>query len=163
MFRLCVTETWLKDYIDDVNVSINGFYCERKDRANRRAGGVACYVKNDVLYTRIVELEDQSFEVLWLKLMPKKLPSPRAFSCIILACMYHPTGANSAAMRDHVINGVDSMVRKHPDCGVLLTGDFNQLNDKFLKNTLQVRPVSKSTNTWPINTRQDMDEYVTGV
>ena len=23
--------------------------------------------------------------------------------------------------------------------------------------------VSKSTNTWPINTRQDMDEYVTGV
>ena len=128
---ICVTETWLKDYIDDVNVSINGFYCERKDRANRRAGGVACYVKNDVLYTRIVELEDQSFEVLWLKLMPKKLP--RAFSCIILACMYHPPGANSAAMRDHVINGVDSMVRKHPDCGVLLTGNFNQLNDKFLK------------------------------
>ena len=84
-----MTETWLKDYIDDVNVSINGFYCERKDRANRRAGGVACYVKNDVLYTRIVELEDQSFEVLWLKLMPKKLP--RAFSCIILACMYSRT------------------------------------------------------------------------
>ena len=94
---ICVTETWLKHYIDDVNVSINGFYCERRDRANRRAGGVACYVKNDVLYTRIVELEDQSFEVLWLKLMPKKLP--RAFSCIIyLACMYHPPGANSAAI-----------------------------------------------------------------
>ena len=93
--------------------------------------------------------------------MPKKLP--RAFSCIILACMYHPPGANSAAMRDHVINGVDSMVRKHPLCGVLLTGDFNQLNDKFFKNTLHVRPVSKSTNTWPINARQDMDEYVTGV
>ena len=76
--------------------------------ANRRAGGVACYVKDDVLYTRMVELEDQSYEVLWLKLMPKKLP--RAFSCIILACMYHPPGANSAAMRDHVINGVDYMV-----------------------------------------------------
>ena len=42
-----MTETWLKDYIDDVNVSINGFYCERRVRANRRAGGVACYVKND--------------------------------------------------------------------------------------------------------------------
>ena len=67
--------------------------------------------------------------------MPKKLP--RAFSCIILACMYHPPGANSAAMRDHVINGVDSMVRNHPDCGVLLTGDFNQLNDKFLKTQLE--------------------------
>ena len=63
--------------------------------------------------------------------MPKKLP--RAFSCIILARIYHPPGANSAAMRDHVINGVDSVVRKYPNCGVLLTGDFNQLNDTFLK------------------------------
>ena len=121
---ICVTETWLKNYIADESVSIKGFYCERIDRVNRRAGGVACYVKNDLLYSRIVELEDQSFEVLWLKIMPKKLP--RAFSCIILACIYHPPGANSAAMRDHVINGVDSVVRKHPNCGVLLTGDFNQ-------------------------------------
>ena len=61
--------------------------------------------------------------------MPKKLP--RAFSSIILACIYHPPGVNSAAMWDHVINGVDYMVRKHPNCCVLLTGDFNQLNDKF--------------------------------
>ena len=150
-----MTETWLKNYIADESVSINGFYCERRDRVNRRAGCVACYVKNDVLYSRIVELEDQSFEVLWLKIMPKKLP--RAFSCIILACIYHPREANSAAMRDHVINGVDSVVRKHPNCGVLLTGDFNQLNDTFFKNTLQVRPDIKSTNTWSINTRQDMD------
>ena len=53
--------------------------------------------------------------------------------------MYHismhipSTRGNSAAMRDHVINSVDSVVRKHPNCGVLLTGDFNQLNDTFLK------------------------------
>ena len=152
-----MTETWLKDYIDDVNVSINGFYCERKDRANRRAGGVACYVKNDVLYTRIVELEDQSFEVLWLKLMPKKLP--RAFSCIILACMYHPPGANSAAMRDHVINGVDSMVRKHPDCGVLLTGDFNQLNDKFLKTHYRYAELVKV----PIRGQSTLDKIWTNM
>ena len=138
---ICVTETWLKNYIADESVSINGFYCERRDRVNRRAGGVACYVKNDVLYSRIVELEDQSFEVLWLKIMPKKLP--RAFSCIILACIYHPPGPNSAAMRDHVINGVDSVVRKHPNCGVLITGDFNQLNDTFLKTHYRYAQIVK--------------------
>ena len=138
---ICVTETWLKNYIADDSVSINGFYCERRDRVNRRAGGVACCVKNDVLYSRIVELEDQSFEVLWLKIMPKKLP--RAFSCIILACIYHPPGANSAAMRDHLINGVDSVVRKHPNCGVLLTGDFNQLNDTFLKTHYRYAQIVK--------------------
>ena len=130
-----MTETWLKDYIADQIVSINGFYCERKDRVNRRAGGVACYVKNDVLYSRIVELEDHLFEVLWLKI--------RAFSCIILAGIYHPLGANSAAMRDHVINGVDSVVRKHPNYGVLLTGDFNQLNDTFLKTHYRYAQIVK--------------------
>ena len=97
--------------------------------------------KDDVLYSRIVELEDQSLEVLWLKIMPKKLP--RAFSCIILACIYHPPGGNSAAMRDHVINGVDSMVRKHPNCGVLLTGDFNQLNYTFLKTHYRYAQIVK--------------------
>ena len=136
---ICVIETWLKDYIADESVSINGFYCESRDRVNRRAGRVACYVKNDVLYPRIVELEDQSFKVLWLKIMPKKLP--RA----LLACiyMYHPPGANSAAMRDHVINGVDSVVRKHSNCVVLLTGDFNQLNDTFFKTHYRYAQIVK--------------------
>ena len=35
-------------------------------------------------------------------------------------------------MREHVITGIDTVTRKHPDCGVVLIGDFNQLNDKFL-------------------------------
>ena len=29
--------------------------------------------------------------------------------------------------------GIDIMIRKHPECGVIITGDFNQLNDHFLK------------------------------
>ena len=30
-------------------------------------------------------------------------------------------------------NYIDTMVRKHPECGVIITGDFNQLKDTFLK------------------------------
>ena len=36
-------------------------------------------------------------------------------------------------MRYHVIICVDSVIRKHPECGVIITGDFNQMNDSFLK------------------------------
>ena len=36
-----------------------------------------------------------------------------------------------AKMRDHVITCVDSVIRKHPECGVIITGDFNQMNDSF--------------------------------
>ena len=38
-----------------------------------------------------------------------------------------------AKMRDHLIPCVDSVIRKHPECGVIITGDFNQTNDSFLK------------------------------
>ena len=36
-------------------------------------------------------------------------------------------------MRDHVITCVDSVIRKHLECGVIITEDFNQINDSFLK------------------------------
>ncbi len=36
-------------------------------------------------------------------------------------------------MRDHLIACVDSVIRKHPECGVIITGDLNQMNDSFLK------------------------------
>ena len=36
-------------------------------------------------------------------------------------------------MRYYLIMGIDTMIRKHPECGVIITGDFNQLNDTFLK------------------------------
>ena len=29
--------------------------------------------------------------------------------------------------------GIDTMIRKHPECGVIITGDFNQFHYNFLK------------------------------
>ena len=84
---VCVTESWFKEYITDDCVAIDVFYCERKDRLDRRSGGVACYLRNSILYTRMGTLEDPSLEVMWLKIMPRKLP--RRFSCIIVVCIYH--------------------------------------------------------------------------
>ena len=63
--------------------------------------------------------------------MPKTLS--RKLSCIILACMYHPPGSDSGLMRGHIINGIDSLIRTHPECGVLVMGDFNQFKDNFIK------------------------------
>ena len=77
----CVTETWFKQYIDDDRIVIGGFNCERKDRLNKRAGGVVCYLRNSMVYTRMVELEDQTLEVLWLKIMPKETTSAVFLYC----------------------------------------------------------------------------------
>ena len=101
----CITETWFREYMDDTSLALEGFCLERKDRDHRRGGGVACYIRNDIEYNRLRELEDDMLEVLWIKVMPRRLPR---------------------------ITGIDTVTRKHPYCGVVLICDFNQFNDKFL-------------------------------
>ena len=71
------------NYIDDDSIVIGGFNCERKDMLNKRAGGVVCYLPNSMVYTRMVELEDKTLEVLWLKIMPKRLPRQFSYNCCI--------------------------------------------------------------------------------
>ena len=44
----------------------------RRD-SHRRGGGVACYVKNDIIYKILGELEDEQLEVFWIKIMPQRL------------------------------------------------------------------------------------------
>ena len=63
---LCITEPWFKEYIGDESLSLYGYNLERKDRIHCRAGGVACYVRNDVLYKRLDSLEVPELEDIWI-------------------------------------------------------------------------------------------------
>ena len=56
----------------------------------RGGGGIACYVAETVVYDRLHDIEDDEHEVLWTRLKPKKLSIK--YSCIIIACIYHPPG-----------------------------------------------------------------------
>ena len=62
--------------------------------------------------------------------MPKRLP--RTVSCILIACIYYTQQTDYLKMREHIITSIDAVIRKHPDCGIIITGDFNQLNDNFI-------------------------------
>ena len=67
-----ITETWFKEYVGDEGVSLYGFKLERKDRIHGHAGGgVACYVRNDVLYKRFDSLEVSELEVILIKITQK--------------------------------------------------------------------------------------------
>ncbi len=89
-----ITETWYKEHVPDSAVSLTGFTCERKDRNAGRGGGMACFIKYGLPYVTLLNVEDQSYEVLWLGLSPKRLP--RKFPCIIVGCLYHPPSAYNA-------------------------------------------------------------------
>ena len=62
--------------------------------------------------------------------MPTKLP--RKVSCILVACVYYTQHTGFSQMRYHLIMGIDTMICKHHECGVIITGDFNQLKDNFI-------------------------------
>ena len=128
---ICVTETWFSEYVSNEAVSLPGYNCERHDRVGRRGGGTACYIKDSILYDRLTELDSDSHEVLWIKLMPKRLP--RRFSCIVIGCLYHPPDADNEMMHDYLTTSIDCILRKYPECGLLLLGDFNHLKDGFIK------------------------------
>ena len=69
---VCVSKTWLKEYMDIHSLTMEGFCLERKDRNNGRVRGVACYIRNDINYKRLVDIEDAELEVIWFKIIPKK-------------------------------------------------------------------------------------------
>ena len=35
-----------------------------------RAGGVACYIRHDLMYKRLNDMEVHDLEVMWMKVMP---------------------------------------------------------------------------------------------
>ena len=57
---------------------------------------------------------------------------PRRFASIVIACIHHPPNSDNSSMREYIIATLDGILRRHPDCGIILIGDFNQLRDMFL-------------------------------
>ena len=48
-----------------------------------------------------------------------------------------------AKMRDHLLTCVENVIRKHPECGVIITGDLNQVNDSFLRTHYKCSQIVK--------------------
>ena len=104
---------------------------DTKGRSYGRGGGVACYVRNDIDYLRLNNLEVDNLDVAWLKLRPNRLS--RRISCILIACIYYTESTDYITIRDHMLKSIDSVIQKHPDCGLVITGDINQMSYHFIK------------------------------
>ena len=65
---VCITESLLRSHIHDNVVALSGFNPVRKDRVDIIHGGVCAYIRDNINFTILEDLEDPSFEALWLKL-----------------------------------------------------------------------------------------------
>ena len=127
-----VTETWLSDTVPPSITTIDGYSCERRDRVEKKGGGVLAYIRENIQYNRLGYLESNDVESLWVLVRDKSMP--RQFSHILIVVVYVPLNACDYTTINHIVAGVDDTLRRHPHAGVMLIGDFNQLNDTHLRN-----------------------------
>ena len=119
---IALTETWFNDNTTDDVLAISGYNIFRKDRIGARAGGVAIYIKSDLIASRFEIIDCNLTEIIWLKITYK-------LGVLAFGVCYCPqTISESVENAEHFINYLDSVVdvlNDHRTIGFILTGDFN--------------------------------------
>ena len=58
--------------------------------------------------------------------------------------MYHPPGADEVYIRDHLFDSLTRAESTHPNCGLIVAGDFNRLDVKRLQKHFRLKQIGKS-------------------
>ena len=128
----CISETWLKTSIDDSAHVISNYVCYRNDRADgRQGGGVAVYVKSNLSCTHLHHYSVVGLETLWIICRYTRMP--RSLTHILIGVIYHPPDGNKNSMTTHILDCLDQASHQHPNLGIILVGDFNQLPDHLIR------------------------------
>ena len=114
---IALTETWLKDYINDAQLKIPGYEVKRSDRAKRVGGGVLLYAHENIPVSYTTRYDDSTCEVLFCKFDTIK-------TCVIV--VYRPPDAPLSSFKK-AIDFIYSQVNNTSDdsYNICITGDFN--------------------------------------
>ncbi|XP_031556235.1 uncharacterized protein LOC116292996 [Actinia tenebrosa] len=86
---LGLIESHLCPAIDNNSLQLDGYAIERKDRNNKKGGGLLTYINNRLLFKRRVDLEDEKLEIIWLEIKTST-QSPT----ILTGFIYRPTSTD---------------------------------------------------------------------
>lgn len=110
---IAVSESWLKPFILNNAVSIDGYYMHRNDRIVRNGGGVCLYIKNGIKSKVIHSVNDEvNYEALFVEILGTGSVS------ILLGVIYLP-GGNCRLLEEDLGDLVSGY--EHVVC----VGDFN--------------------------------------
>ena len=112
---LSLSETWLDENTPTAACSIDHYAFERKDRKSH-GGGVGCYLKEDIKYTRRYDLESDSLECMWLEL------KQRGRSAYFLGVFYRKPD-NSIDQLIELEENIETVLSQSNN--VIIMGDFN--------------------------------------
>ncbi|XP_022808365.1 uncharacterized protein LOC111345348 [Stylophora pistillata] len=154
---ICIAESWLRSFIHDNVVTLEGFNIIRRDRVESEHGGVCMYIKDTINFTVLVELQEPSFEMLWVKLRPFRLPGGCNF--IVVGTLYHPQSVSDPAIMEYLIKCLSTIESCYPNFGIPIAGDFNRLQITHLRNNFQLKQIVH----FPTRGRRTPDSVLTNI
>ena len=127
-----VTESWLSAKHEDDCFLMNDYFLFRQDRINKIGGGTLVWIRHTIPALRINPAQAiQVGEFVFL--------SFKFFTRLYILCAsYLPpnrTAFEDECVNDFIISVLDSFCDNHPNCHVLICGDFNRFDTSILMSS----------------------------
>ena len=120
-----IRETHLKSRHSDSVFTIPGYMMLRRDRAGRRGGGVALYVRTTMPLQGVwtYSADNPTYELLWADV-----------GDMFIGALYHPPRPlyTPDSLFYYLQGCIDEITCNHPAASLVLAGDFNQLSHDAL-------------------------------
>ncbi len=126
---LAINETWLNESYTDSELEIKGFNLIRKDRIGRPGGGVCFYIKEQLKYKVLSDI-NSGIESLWLEIEGGK-------DKLILGTIYRPPDTDNRYY-ESMLDEIEKA--KNINENVLLLGDLNfnyKIDETLSKNPIK--------------------------
>ena len=144
---LAITESWMKPSLSDNLVRLDGYRLYRHDRINRRGGGVAVYVRDDVSVVILAQSEEEHNQSEFI-ILELSFKSQR----ILLATVYRTSEATILNFENEITKFLNHY--QH----VFICGDFNydlltnetsviNFRDLFSSFNLSILPLQPTCHT----------------
>lgn len=132
---LGLSETHNNGSVSDLELSIDGYTFERKDRIRGSHGGVLCYIRSDIIYVRRSDLENTDIEAIWIEILVKNSSS------ILICIMYRPPDSSKYLYKDFD-SSFDDMISLavSENKESILSGDLN-CNYLSLNNQINLKNI----------------------
>ena len=118
---LAITETWLKDYISDAQISIKDYSVIRADREKRKGGGTLLYIHSSLPYSDVEKYSDSTCEAVICTIEGMKA---------IVACVYRPPNCSKQQTKQ-LLSFLSQYLNKFsqsPHMDIHILGDLNMPN-----------------------------------
>src|ERR1700755_743886 len=113
---LFLTETQMFDRSDNKPYSVF-YYCLYLQFSAK--GGCCAYVRNDVVCSRVSNLESSEFSTLWLRL------SCHSTTKFIYSVYLSPNSTDYPKFFDYLNSKIEDILSSSPFCEIIILGDFN--------------------------------------